>query len=59
MLMEVTCRCGWVTRGSKAEVIANIQAHGRAEHQLEVTAAEVRAVWRVVDERAGKRGGAE
>jgi hypothetical protein len=57
MLMEVTCRCGWVTRGSKAEVIAAIQAHGRAEHQLEVTPEEVRAVWRVVDERAGKGGG--
>jgi hypothetical protein len=59
VLMEVTCRCGWVTRGSKAEVIAAIQAHGRAEHQLEVTPAEVRAVWRVVDERVGKRGGDE
>ena len=26
MLMEVTCRCGWITRGSKAEVIRNIDA---------------------------------
>ena len=55
MLMEVTCRCGWITRGTKSEVIANIQAHGTAEHQLDVTAAEIRAVWRVVDERAGRR----
>jgi predicted small metal-binding protein len=47
MLMEVTCRCGWITRGTKAQVIANIQAHGRSEHQTEVTPAEVRAIWRV------------
>src|SRR6266849_4477323 len=47
MLMEVTCRCGWTTRGTKAQVIANIQAHGRSEHQTEVTPAEVRAIWRV------------
>jgi predicted small metal-binding protein len=49
MLMEVTCRCGWVTRGTKSEVIANIQAHGRSEHKLEVTAAEVREIWREVE----------
>jgi predicted small metal-binding protein len=55
--MEVTCRCGWITRGTKAEVIANIQEHGRSAHQLEVTPEEVRAVWRVVDEGAGKRDG--
>ena len=48
MLMEVTCRCGWTTRGSKSEVIANIQAHGRSEHGLEVTPEEIRAVWRLV-----------
>jgi predicted small metal-binding protein len=48
MLMEVTCRCGWTTRGSKSEVIASIQAHGKAEHGLDVTPEEIRAVWRVV-----------
>jgi len=48
-LMEVVCRCGWSTRGSRSEVITSIQAHGRSEHGLEVSAAEVRAVWRVVD----------
>jgi hypothetical protein len=55
-LMEVTCRCGWVTRGSKSEVIASIQAHGKSEHQLDVTAAEVRAVWRVVEVDSGSAG---
>jgi hypothetical protein len=47
-LMEVTCRCGYTTRGSKPEVIANIQAHGREEHGLDLTPEEIRAVWRVV-----------
>src|SRR2546428_11100854 len=46
--MEVTCRCGWTTRGSKSEVIASIQAHGRSEHQQEITPAQVRAIWRTV-----------
>jgi hypothetical protein len=53
MLMEVTCRCGWITRGSKAEVIRNIQAHGKSEHQLDVTPAQVRAIWRIVEEMPG------
>jgi hypothetical protein len=53
MLMEVTCRCGWITRGSKAEVIRNIQAHGKSEHQLDVTPAQVRAIWRIVEDTPG------
>src|SRR5439155_806454 len=45
--MEVTCRCGWTTRGSKSEVIANIQAHGRSEHQQEITQVVVHSTsWR-------------
>jgi predicted small metal-binding protein len=50
MLMEVTCRCGWSTRGSRAEVIRLIQAHARAEHQIEVTPQEIRAIWRTVED---------
>jgi len=59
VLMEVTCRCGWTTRGSKSEVIASIQAHGRAEHQQEITPAQVRAIWRTVANgtKAGHRNG--
>src|SRR2546425_5794641 len=59
--MEVTCRCGWTTRGSKSEVIASIQAHGRAEHQQEITPAQVRAIWRTVANgtKAGHRNGGE
>ena len=50
MLMEVTCRCGWSTRGSRAEVIRMVQAHALAEHQLELTPQEIRAVWRTVED---------
>src|SRR2546426_10823953 len=59
--MEVTCRCGWTTRGSKSEVIASIQAHGRSEHQQEITPAQVRAIWRTVANgtKAGHRNGGE
>jgi predicted small metal-binding protein len=52
--MEVTCRCGWVTRGSRSEVITNVQAHGRSAHQQELTPAQVRAVWRTVEDGAKK-----
>lgn len=61
MLREVTCRCGWITRGSKAEVIKNIQDHARSEHQIEVSPAEIRAIWRVVEDEpvAGRRRGGQ
>ncbi len=55
MLMEVTCRCGWTTRGSKSAVIAAVQAHGRSEHQQEITTAEVRAIWRIVEGSGAKK----
>jgi hypothetical protein len=48
--MEVTCRCGYSARGSEQEVIRIVQAHGKAEHNLDLTPAEVRAVWRVVED---------
>lgn len=51
-MMEVTCRCGWSTRGSKAQVIRGIQAHAKADHDLKLTPADVRAVWRVVEDPA-------
>ena len=52
MLMEVTCRCGWITRGSRSAVIKAIQEHARTEHRLTVTPNQVRAVWRVVEDGA-------
>ena len=55
MLMEVTCRCGWTTRGSKAEVIASVRAHGRTAHQQEITAAQVREIWRAIEASGTKK----
>jgi Protein of unknown function (DUF1059) len=49
MQMEVTCRCGWVTRGTKQAVIESVQAHGRTAHQQQITPAQVRAIWRTVE----------
>ena len=54
--MEVTCRCGYVMRGSKSELIQMVRAHGREAHQLEVTPAEVRAIWRIVEAGPGAAG---
>jgi len=59
VLMEVTCRCGWVTRGSKSEVVENVREHGRSAHRLQVTPDEVRAIWRAVSETADDRNGAK
>jgi Protein of unknown function (DUF1059) len=52
MLMEVTCRCGWTTRGSERQVIRGIQAHAKADHDIVLTPADVRAIWRVVEDDA-------
>ena len=32
MLKEVTCMCGWQTRGTEDEVVIAIQDHGEAVH---------------------------
>lgn len=32
MLKEVTCMCGWQTRGTEEEVVIAIQDHGEAVH---------------------------
>jgi predicted small metal-binding protein len=55
MQMEVTCRCGWVTRGTRQEVISSVQAHGRTAHQQEITPAQVRAIWRTVEAGGAKK----
>lgn len=48
-LMEVTCRCGWTTRGTERQVISGIQVHARSDHDLTLTDEDVRAMWRVVE----------
>jgi predicted small metal-binding protein len=50
MLMEVTCRCGWTTRGTEDEVITTLQHHARTEHDRELSPGEIRAIWRVVED---------
>lgn len=32
MLKEVTCMCGWQTRGTADEIVAAIQGHGQEAH---------------------------
>jgi len=55
MLMEVTCRCGWTTRGTRPQVIESVRAHGKTEHGQEITPAEVRAIWRTVEGDGAKK----
>ena len=59
MLMQVTCRCGWSVRGSEADVIRRITAHAKAEHDLDMTPADVRAIWKTVDEGPADSPGGE
>ena len=40
---QVTCRCGWRTHGTRDEVVAAVQEHGRTAHQMELTEEQVMA----------------
>jgi len=44
MQWQVTCECGWRTSGTREEVVANIQEHGRTTHHRELTSDEVMAI---------------
>lgn len=44
-----------MTRGTKSEVIASVQAHGRTAHQQEITPSQVRAIWRTVEGSGAKK----
>ena len=44
MLKEVTCMCGWQTRGTEDEVVEAIQAHGEAAHGNRPTREEILAL---------------
>jgi hypothetical protein len=41
---QVTCQCGWRTRGPKEVVVPAVQEHGRSAHSLEVTEEQVMAL---------------
>ncbi|MHB8512125.1 MAG: DUF1059 domain-containing protein [Actinomycetota bacterium] len=43
-MIEVTCECGWQTRGTEEEVIASVQEHGRTEHDTNLTREQVLAI---------------
>ena len=47
--IEVTCECGFVSRGSEEEVIAETQAHGRDAHDMDVSHETVLAMSRAAD----------
>lgn len=38
---QVTCVCGWRTHGTRSQVIAAVQEHGRSAHTQELTEAQV------------------
>ena len=44
MLKEVTCDCGWRCQGTEAEIIAQVQQHGREAHGVETTREQVLAI---------------
>jgi predicted small metal-binding protein len=41
---QVTCQCGWRTRGTKSEVVAAIQAHGREAHNQDLSEDDVMGI---------------
>jgi hypothetical protein len=41
---QVTCPCGWRTNGTRAEVVAAVQAHGLADHGRAPSAEEIMAI---------------
>jgi predicted small metal-binding protein len=41
---QVTCQCGWRTRGIRDEVIRAVQEHGRGIHQQELSEDDVMAI---------------
>ena len=44
MLKEVTCMCGWQTRGTEDEVVAAIQGHGDEVHGRRPSREEILAL---------------
>ena len=40
---QVTCQCGWRVHGTKGEVVAAVQGHGKETHGQELTEEQVMA----------------
>jgi predicted small metal-binding protein len=43
-MKEVTCMCGWQTRGTADEVVAAIQEHGERTHGRRPSREEILAI---------------
>jgi predicted small metal-binding protein len=46
VIKEVQCECGFYARGTQADLIPVVQAHGKAKHGLDVTAEQAIAQMR-------------
>lgn len=44
MRWQVTCECGWRTRGTREEVIAAVREHGSTAHDLELSDDDIMAL---------------
>jgi predicted small metal-binding protein len=44
VLMEVTCMCGWQCHGTREEIVALVQAHGREAHGVTSSPEEILAI---------------
>jgi len=53
MLKEVTCMCGWQTRGTEDEVVEAIQEHGQEVHGRRPSREEILALAVDLGEPAG------
>jgi predicted small metal-binding protein len=49
MEFEITCDCGWSSRGSEEEVVDATIAHGQAVHQIELSREQARSAARPVE----------
>jgi predicted small metal-binding protein len=38
---QVTCQCGWRVKGSRDDVVRDVQEHGRTAHNTELTEEQV------------------
>jgi hypothetical protein len=56
MEFEITCDCGWSSRGSEEEVVEATIAHGQSVHQIELTLEQARSAARPVDASADSVG---
>lgn len=51
MQWQVTCECGWRTRGTKNEVVRAVQEHGRTAHGVDLVEEQVMAIAVAIEER--------